>query len=106
MKKIILLLIVCTHCSKIDDPFFNLNPNRAAVYKEARDKCRRDAFLLLAYINGQSDEVNYKTTCNDPNSSDRKNEPDINECKRKGKLGSDLYFSLIISSCPKGLLDE
>lgn len=105
MKKIILLLLLCAYCSKIDDPFFNLNPNRAAVYKEARDKCRRDGYLFYLLSSSLPAEQANKE-CDDPTSPERKKNPDPKECRKKAKADFELGMLALISSCPKGLLDE
>ncbi len=105
MSKLILLILLFSYCSNSDDMFFYLNPNKSEVLKKERDKCRRDGFLFYILNDGISDEIKYKE-CNDPNSTERKRNPDPMVCRRKAKEGFNLYIAAIISSCPKGLFDE
>ena len=105
MNKIILLLFMFSYCSNPDDVFFFLNPNKKQVLKEERDKCRRDGALFYLLNASVSDELKYKE-CDDPNSTQRKRNPDPVECRRKARADFDIFIFAGILSCPKGLLDD
>ena len=107
MTKIILLILMFSYCSNPDDIFFFMNPNKSQIEKEERDKCRRSASIIYsAMLNIKDDELLNSGACANPNSVERKRDPDPLKCIETRKRNILIVFTYQYLICPKGLADD